>query len=255
MAEIIEAINEKLREFQGHTEDLLGLVRDLGKIKQESEGIRRKIEEKLEEIKRCEEIIKNLKKDGEQVVLEIEKVSKRADETFRRFEYLENKINGVEQRADAVFQGITTKVDGFLEDRTKQYETKIDSALEMVRLHTEETRRILSQELTDFLNKQNALVANLTQQIDSCQRAIDVFRSDLEKISVTARSTREEIELLRQEMRNLGVSIESLRNENSELRRSTGAVREDLDELKAKFANTEFVKRIRLGWILTKREP
>lgn len=201
MAEIIEAINEKLREFQSHTEDLLGLVRELGKIKQESEGIRRKIEEKLGEIKRCEEIIKNLEKDGEQAVLEIKKVSKRADETFCRFEDLENKINGVEQNADSVFQVIATKVDRILEDKAKEYETRIDLALQEVRLYAEETRRILSQELTDFLNKQNALVASLTQQIDSCQRAIGVFRSDLEKISMTVRSTREEIDGLRQEKR------------------------------------------------------
>jgi len=253
MAEITEIINTKLKEFKDHTENLLGLVKELGDIKKESNETIARIKEGLGRIERIEETINDFQRHMEQLFLKMAAISEKIDDAFRRLQSLQDTMDDIQKNTDNLFENIIQDVRRFMEDQKREIATKMDKGLKEIKSYAEESRKMLSHEITDFLNKQTALVGNLTQQIDSCQRAINIFKVDPEKHSLNINELKKENDLLREDTKQIKENDAKITNEIRELRTSNAALRQDLDTLKAKFADTEFVKKFSIGWVLTRK--
>lgn len=258
MAEITEIINAKLEDFKYHTENLLGLVKELDEIKKESKKIQSQIQEKIKEIENYEKLINNLKEEADHIIQDIKSfvlsVSKEMYKTLEALHSLEQRITNLQERTDGFFEGIEKDVKEFKEEIKNEIDSRMDTGLKTIKEYTEETRTIISREITEFLNKQNVLIANLTQQIDSCQRAINTFKIDLEKNSQAIREIEKEIGTLKEEAKNRKESEAQLKHEIDELRSSNHSMAKELRGLKSKFADTEFIKKFGIGYILAKKK-
>ena len=258
MAEITEIINAKLEEFRDYTENLLALIRDLGVIKSESNRIQTQIEEKIVEIGNYGKVISNLKDEGEHVIQEIKifetSVSKEMNKALEHLHSLEQRISNLQERTNDFWGKVEEEVKGFKEGIKKESDSRIENGLITIKEYTEKTRTVLGREITEFLKKQNALISNLVQQIDSCQRAVNTFKAEFGNYSHTVKELEKEISPLKDETKSLKASEAQLRQEILGLKNSNRLVENELKELKSKFANTEFVKKIGIGWTLTKKK-
>jgi chromosome segregation ATPase len=120
---------------------------------------------------------------------------------------IRNTLSTAEKSLDAKFQAVANGL-------------KEEMAHELA-----EHRQGVDRRLTDFLNKQNALVQNLTQQIDGFQRA-------LQSLSEQFKQTKAEVDAVTKE-------LESSRPERSQIRAHLKVLRADLE--------AEGVARGRLG--------
>jgi len=85
----------------------------------------------------------------------------------------------------------------------------------------------MSRQVTDFLNKQNALVQNLSQQIDAFQRAASVNSATLREVQLKM----SDLSIaLRRCQETAADQFEKSRNEVSEMRRSTNEIQVGLQE-------------------------
>lgn len=272
MAEIIERISRKLDEFNTHTEDLLLLVGELEKIKRDSSQIKAEIEGKFIEAEKCRKIILDLKQKAEEtmgsILSTVTSVATDMNKSEERLKSLNLGIENLQEKTDRFFQEIAGDVDGFKEGAKKEIDTRIEAGLKNLKQYVEGTQASLSDGISSFLKKQNLLITNLAQQIDSCLRAVDSFKVGLEG------NTRA-VEAVKDEVRTLTDSIEAVRKEGNTLKDELRTVREsqgqlgkeivgiraanelvknDLKQIREKLEGTEFVKKLGIGWVLIRKK-
>ena len=111
----------------------------------------------------------------------------------------------------------------------------------------------MESRIADFLYKQNALVANLSQQIDSYQRVTESLKSTLDTQSRQITILASEISKHRQAIENIknglkqqgegfDANLRELREKYQDLEKDNGQMRSVLNDLSAKLSNMKFKK-------------
>lgn len=131
------------------------------------------------------------------------------------------------------------------------FQTKIENRIG-------ETRKELDSKMADFLYKQNALVSNLSQQIDSYQRLTESLKSNLgsqnqqikhlETENSELRNIIESIkQLLEKQRQDFSTDLDELREKHIEkLENENTEMKSELNALTTKFNNIKFKKLLGL---------
>lgn len=168
---------------------------------------------------------------------------------------LETMRQQLDARAGAAFDTLEQRaatIDGGLRAQMAAFREEIQGALA-------QQRSALESHVTDFLNKQNALVQNLAQQIDSYQRAAEArdaeatrMRAQLAELASAQRAERavtaKELGSIRAELdklRDASKEVASQLQEEGEARRSTDAtaraISKRLDETIGRLADVPWI--------------
>jgi chromosome segregation ATPase len=249
MAEITnsDAVIKKIQEFDEYLDQSMEVLRSLRGIKEDVEKQSLSFAQKSEQLNQYEKNLSTLWEKAQMVSQEIDEIlspiRKEKDElqsldqriteglaeqdaTIRsRIEQGLNvqaelirqemvKLNQTQtefhQRADAFFKSFLKYANKELEkhrNAEQAFQTKIGEGIEA-------TRKEMESKIADFLYKQNALVVNLSQQIDSYQRLTESLKSALDMQS-------------RQ--------IAYLESQNSEHRQAVGNIKRDLKQQGGEF--------------------
>ncbi len=132
-----------------------------------------------------------------------------------------SRLHDAEDRLESQFQEVRNGLDAQSERLGRFLQTEIDAFKDAVKHDLAKHEGKIDRQITEFLNKQNALVQNLTQQIDSFQRvsrtqseAIVATRTSLKELASEfnahrAATTRER-DTLAEEIRELKVRVEKV---------------------------------------------
>jgi chromosome segregation ATPase len=99
-----------------------------------------------------------------------------------------SKLQDAEDRLESQFQEVRNGLDAQSARHERFLQTEIDAFKDAVKHDLAEHEGKIDRQITEFLNKQNALIQNLTQQIDSFHR---VSRTQSEAIVATRTSLKE----------------------------------------------------------------
>jgi hypothetical protein len=165
---------------------------------------------------------------------------------------VQNELQQAEQSLDSKINAHRADLDGIVESALETIETRVVTSETAIQLETSAFRdevnislakqKVSSEsQLTDFLNKQNALVQNLTQQIDSYQRVaaavaadFSQVRSEFEALSTAQRAERavmgREIGLMRAELTTLRGDFNKESQEEENARRIVEATVKVIEE-------------------------
>jgi len=138
------------------------------------------------------------------------------------------------------------------QEAEKALDEKSNSFKEEMRRNLNEHRQSIDRQLTDFLNKQNALVQNLTQQIDSYQRVSQAQAAELAETKSKLNEllsdfgehrtvTGGEVAALRNALAEVQVSVEAQGRLLAALETSSQATAERLNETVEKLRKSFFV--------------
>lgn len=218
MAEITssDGVIKKLQEFDKYVGQSLEVLKALRGIKEDAETLTRSISEKKSHLAMYEQELSAILKKAESVSKqadaiiapmlkekeELERLDKKLTEGLTRLDAtLESKIEEgltlhselvkkemgrliqerkeLQEQADAFFKNILknseTELAKLLETQERYQVTVNESILTI--------RKEIETQIADFLYKQNALVSNLSQQIDSYRRLTESLKSSIEKQS------------------------------------------------------------------------
>ena len=158
------------------------------------------------------------------------------------------------QRADAFFKSFLKYANKELEkhrDAQQAFQTKIDEA-------TEATRKEMESKIADFLYKQNALVVNLSQQIDSYQRlteslksALDIQSRQVAYLESQNSEHRQAAENIKRDLKQQGGEFDTKLKELREdhilnLEKENAQMKSALNDLSTKLSNIKFKKLLGL---------
>jgi len=215
MAEITssDGVIKKIQEFDEYLDQSMEVLRSLRGIKEDVEKQSLSFAQKSEQLSQYEKNLSTLWEKAQIVSQEIDEIlspiRKEKDELQRLDKKITEglaeqdatirstieqglnvqaelirqemvKLNQVQtkfhQRADAFFKSFLKYTNKELEkqcDAQQAFQTKIGEGIEA-------TRKEMESRIADFLYKQNALVVNLSQQIDSYQRLTESLKSALD---------------------------------------------------------------------------
>jgi len=158
------------------------------------------------------------------------------------------------QRADAFFKSFLKYANKELEkqhDAQQAFQTKIGEAIEA-------TRKEMESRIADFLYKQNALVVNLSQQIDSYQRLTESLKSalDIQGRQITYLESensehRQATENIKRDLKQQGEEFDTKLRELREdhilnLEKENAQMKSVLNDISAKLSNMKFKKLLGL---------
>lgn len=94
-------------------------------------------------------------------------------------ELLDAQLKATEQQIQEKFLSTTQTLTNTAENNDRVLRELMDAFKHEMKLNLSEHQQVIDRQLTDFLNKQNALVQNLGQQIDSYNRASQLQSAEL----------------------------------------------------------------------------
>jgi chromosome segregation ATPase len=293
MAEITssDGVIKKIQEFDEYLDQSMEVLRSLRGIKEDVEKQSLSFAKKSEQLSQYEKNLSTLWEKAQMVSQEIDEIVspilKEKEELERLDEKLREELTGLaaiiqtkieqglsvqvelvrqemvklnqaqaefHQRADAFFKGLLKNADKELEKQhnaQKAFQAKIEEAVEV-------TRKEMESRIADFLYKQNALVVNLSQQIDSYQRLIESLRSDLHtqnrEITILASETtkpRQAIEKIKNDLKQQGEEFDTKLRELHEdhilnLEKENAQMKSVLNDIAGKLNNMKFKKLLGL---------
>ena len=158
------------------------------------------------------------------------------------------------QRADAFFKSFLKYTNKELEkhrDAQQAFQTKIGEGIEA-------TRKEMESRIADFLYKQNALVVNLSQQIDSYQRlteslksALDIQSRQVAYLESQNSEHRQAAENIKRDLKQQGGEFDTKLKELREdhilnLEKENAQMKSALNDLSTKLSNIKFKKLLGL---------
>lgn len=149
-------------------------------------------------------------------------------------ELLDLQFKEIEQKTETKLQSATTLLADTAKNNEHLLREQMDSFKEEMKRTLSEHQQTLDRQLTDFLNKQNALVQNLTQQIDSYSRLSQAQSTELAEISTRLKELSSELAAHKTQTTNdltaLAVSIPELKALLAKVESSSQATAAQLDE-------------------------
>lgn len=286
MAEITssDGVIKKLQEFDKYVSQSLEVLKALRGIKDDVEKLNYFISEKKNELSRYEQELTTFLKKAESVSKEadailspmlrekeeLERLDKNLTDGLAKLDStLEGKIEEglalhselvkkeldnlaqekkeLQERSDAFFKNILKNLE---REHAKLSEDHI-TFRETVKESIKTVRKDIDTQIADFLYKQNALVSNLSQQIDSYQRLTDSLKSSIDKQSnQIAHLENQNMELrqtIERQSQEFTTKVVELREGKvQQLERDITQMKPTLKEVSAKFNNMKFKKLLGL---------
>jgi chromosome segregation ATPase len=293
MAEITssDGVIKKIQEFDEYLDQSMEVLRSLRGIKEDVEKQSLSFSQKSEQLSQYEKNLSTLREKAQIVSQEIDEIlspiRKEKDELQRLDKKITEglaeqdatirstieqglnvqaelirqemvKLNQAQtefhQRADAFFKSFLKYANKELEkhrDAQQAFQTKIDEA-------TEATRKEMESRIADFLYKQNALVVNLSQQIDSYQRlteslksALDMQSRQIAHLESQNSEHRQAAENIKRDLKQQGREFDTKLKELCEdhilnLEKENAQMRAALNDLSTKLSNIKFKKLLGL---------
>lgn len=234
MAEIIdsEKIREKLKEFDKYIQQAIDMAGMLKGIKDDTQKIFSELQSKKEQLSIIEDKLAEFFAKGEKVFDKIESFKKEGEkiEGFInvRKQEIEQYLSDTKQQQD---DSINIKFHEIKSEVAKLYEEK-EKEIDALKQETEAFKEQISElitnyqqkadkEMTDFLYKQNALIQNLNQQIESYHKLTETMKDNLD-------AQAKEIEGLKNMAEKHRKLIESLTSQNAELKNKMAEIISEL---------------------------
>ncbi len=221
-----DALVTKLQEFDKYVTQSFELLKTLKDIKDDVQKLSVSLSEKKKEVSRYESELWALQQKIQSISNDAEKITAPLLKERTELAKMSKKL------ADAIAQ-----LDGTIQVRIQEGLANLSGSQnefqEKVREYIRTFRKETESQTTDFLYKQNALVSNLSQQIDSYQRLTESLKIGVENQSNQIRELQEQSTELRQ-------SIEA---QSKRFEKETAQLRSEISELTAKLSNMKF-KRI-----------
>lgn len=249
MAEITKSddVIKKIKEFDTYLSQSSEVLKSLHRIREDVENQTHLLSQKREELTRFESDLSAFRDKAKTVSQEIDKILSPIRKEKEELERLDNKLTVGLARLDDIIQ---TKIEQGLmvqAETQKAFQTQIENVVDV-------TRKELDSKIADFLYKQNALVSNLSQQIDSYQRLTESLKSTLENQNqqITYLQTKnselqnviESIkQLLEKQSQDFSGALDELRGTHiQQLEKENAEMKSVLNELTTKFNNMKFKK-------------
>ena len=293
MAEITssDGVIKKIQEFDEYLDQSMEVLRSLRGIKEDVEKQSLSFAQKSEQLSQYEKNLSTLWEKAQIVSQEIDEIlspiRKEKDELQRLDKKITEglaeqdatirstieqglnvqaelirqemvKLNQVQtkfhQRADAFFKSFLKYTNKELEkhrDAQQAFQTKIGEGIEA-------TRKEMESRIADFLYKQNALVVNLSQQIDSYQRlteslksALDMQSRQIAHLESQNSEHRQAAENIKRDLKQQGGEFDTKLKELREdhilnLEKENAQMKSALNDLSTKLSNIKFKKLLGL---------
>jgi len=293
MAEITssDGVIKKIQEFDEYLDQSMEVLRSLRGIKEDVEKQSLSFAQKSEQLSQYEKNLSTLWEKAQIVSQEIDEIlspiRKEKDELQRLDKKITEglaeqdatirstieqglnvqaelirqemvKLNQVQtkfhQRADAFFKSFLKYTNKELEkhrDAQQAFQTKIGEGIEA-------TRKEMESRIADFLYKQNALVVNLSQQIDSYQRlteslksALDIQSRQVAYLESQNSEHRQAAENIKRDLKQQGGEFDTKLKELREdhilnLEKENAQMKSALNDLSTKLNNIKFKKLLGL---------
>jgi len=210
-----------------------------------SEDVIKKIQEFDNYLVQLKDALCSLREIRDDAVKQTQSLSQKREELTS----FENDLLALKEKALAFSQ----KTEEILlpirkeKEELEVFQTKIENRIG-------ETRKELDSKMADFLYKQNALVSNLSQQIDSYQRLTESLKSNLQSQSQHITNLQTENSELRNGVESIKQLLETLSQDFSKsldelremhiqkLEKENAEMKAVLNELTTKFNNMKFKK-------------
>lgn len=282
MAEITssDSVIKKLQEFDKYVSQSLEVLKTLRGIKDDVEKLNHSISEKKNELSRYEQELATFLKKAELVskqadtILspmlrekgELERLGKNLTDGLARLdstlegkieeglalhsELVKKELDGLAQekkelqeQADAFFKNIlknSERAHTKLSESHITFQEKVNESIKTV--HKE-----IDTQIADFLYKQNALVSNLSQQIDSYQRLTDSLKSSIDtqsnQIGHLENQNTELRQTIERQSQEFTTKLVELRDGKvQQLEKDITQMKSTLNEVSAKLNNMKFKK-------------
>ncbi len=121
---------------------------------------------------------------------------------------IESETRRVEKYLEQEQAGLTVSTTRQREEMQRRINEEIGNFTAEMREQLSEHRRAMDRQLTEFLHKQNALVQNLTQQIDGYERAARAQAARHEELATSVSGLGARIEEARKELASLTTRLE-----------------------------------------------
>lgn len=219
MAEIVdsEKIRQKLKEFDVYIQQSIDTIKALKVIKDDSQKIFSDMKDKKEIFSKIENNLIELQ--GKSINIYRELLKFKDDKESQ----IGDLITRYKKEADSISSLIQNKqqeFEKFLSDIQKQWEDSFRIKLDEFKNEISNYREKIDKQITDFLYKQNALISNLNQQIDSYQKLTNTLKGTIEAQSEeikglkhTSQEHKRQIDLLNTENINFKTKLEEIMNE------------------------------------------
>lgn len=216
MAEIIdsEKIREKLKEFDKYIQQAIDMAGMLKGIKDDTRKIFSELQSKKGQLSIIEDKLAEFFAKGEKVFDKIESLKKEGEKiegfiNVRKQEIEQYLSDTKQQQDDSInikFHEIKSEVAKLYEEKEKE----IDALKQEAEVFKEQISELITnyqqkagKEMIDFLYKQNALIQNLNQQIESYHKLTETMKDnsdaqakEIEGLKNTSEKHRKLIELL-----------------------------------------------------------
>jgi len=249
MAEITKSdeVIKKIQEFDNYLNQSLEVLKSLRKIREDVDNQNKMLSQKREEMTRFENDMSAFWDKAKTVSQEIDKILSPIRKEKEELERLDNKITDRLAQLDVAIQ---TKIEqGLLvqAETQKAFQKQIEYVIDA-------TRKELDSKIADFLYKQNALVSNLSQQIDSYQRLSESLKSNLESQNQQIKHLESENtellniiesikQLLDKQRQDFSTTLDELQERHiQKLEKENAEMKSVLNELATKFNNMKFKK-------------
>jgi len=247
---------QKSEQLSQYEEQLDKLLRKAQFVSQNTDAILSPILKEKEELERLgERLTEGLARQDATIQSKIDQgLTIQAEPVRQEMAKLNQAQTEFHQRADAFFKSFLKYANKELEkqyDAHQAFQTKIDEAIEV-------TRKEMDSKIADFLYKQNALVVNLYQQIDSYQRfteslksALDTQNGQITHLESENSEHRQSIKTIKHDLKQQGEEFDSKLRELNEkhihnLEKENAQMRSVLNELTTKLNNMKFKKLLGL---------
>lgn len=275
-----DGVIKRLQEFDKYVGQSLDVLETLRGIKDDVEKLNRSISEKKNELTRYEQELTQFLKKAELVSKQansilppilkekegLEKLDRKLTDGLAKLDVtLESKIEEglalhgelVKKEIDMLIQEkkeLQEQADAFFKKILKYSETELAKLGESQKAFQQTVnesilivRKELDTQIADFLYKQNALVTNLSQQIDSYQRLTESLASTLEKqggqINELENQNIELRQIIERQSQEFNSRLSDLREGKvQQLEKELMQLRTALNEVTAKLNNMKFKK-------------
>ena len=187
MAEITsaEGIIKKLKEFDRYVTQSFEVLKTLKGMKEDGQKLSASISDKKKQLERYELELLDLQK-------KTESVSKDADTILAPMLKEKAELTKLNKKLTEGIAQLGATIQVKIEEGLVRLSESQNEFQEKVREYIRSFRKETDSQTTDFLNKQNALVSNLAQQIDSYQRLTESLRISADAQSNQIRELKEQ---------------------------------------------------------------
>lgn len=180
MAEItkLESIVKKIKDFDDYLSQSIETVKVLNDSKTSIKQLEKELNQKIEIFNNHEiNFLGIIEKSNK----ELESVEIKSDEILNHISEEKNALSALEEKLNNTIKETNTQINRHLGVQWDNLVQNINAKHVEIQKAVEINHQKLDKEITDFLQKQNALINNLNLQINSYKRVTESLKLEVEK--------------------------------------------------------------------------